>query len=85
MKYNVLEDPVLFDSGMLPPNLHPVKTPSQTNTMSDEFLRNHPNFKANLPSLYMISTQYKFRFPQDRNFDHYIAYAKFRTTLLLAS
>ena len=43
--------------------------------MSDEFLRTHPNFKANLPSLYMTPTQYKFRFPQDRNFDHYVAYA----------
>ena len=43
--------------------------------MSDEFLRNHPIFKANLPSLYMTPTHYEFRLPQDRNFDHYIAYA----------
>ena len=43
--------------------------------MTDEFLRTHPNFKANLPSLYMTPTTYKFRFPQDRNFDHYVAYA----------
>ena len=43
--------------------------------MTDEFLRTHPNFKANLPSLYMTPTSYKFRFPQDRSFDHYIAYA----------
>ena len=43
--------------------------------MSDEFLRTHPNFKANLPSLYMTPTTNKFRFPQDRNFDHYVAYA----------
>ena len=40
-KYNILEDPVFIDSGILPPTLHP----------------------------------YKFRFPQDRNFDHYVAYA----------
>ena len=43
--------------------------------MSDEFLRTHPNFKTKLPSLYMTPTQYIFRFLQDRNFDHYIAYA----------
>ena len=45
--------------------------------MTDKVLRNHPNsnFKANLPSLYMTATQYKFRFPQDRNFDYYIAFA----------
>ena len=43
--------------------------------MSDEFLRTHPNFKANLPSLCMTPTTYKFRFPQDRNLDHYVAYA----------
>ena len=43
--------------------------------MSDEFLRTHPIFKANISSLYMIPTTYKFRFPQNRNFDHYVAYA----------
>ena len=43
--------------------------------MTDEFLRTHPNFKANLFSLYMTPTTYKFRFPEDRNFDHYVAYA----------
>ena len=74
-KYNILEDPVFIDSGILPPTLHPLKTPSQSNTMTDEFLRTHPNFKANLPSLYMTPITYKFRFPQDRNFDHYVAYA----------
>ena len=74
-KYNFLEDPVLVDSDILPPILHPIKTPSQPNTMSDEFLRTHPSFKANHPSLCMTPTTYKFRFPQDRNFDHYVAYA----------
>ena len=74
-KYNILEDPVFIDSGILPPTLHPLKTPSQTNTMSDEFLRNNPNFRANLPSLYMTPTAYKIRVPQDRNFDHYVAYS----------
>ena len=74
-KYNILEDPVFIDSGILPPTLHPLKNPSQSNTMTDEFLRTHPNFKANLPSLYMTPTTYKFRFPQDRSFDHYVAYA----------
>ena len=43
--------------------------------MTGKFLRSHPNFKASLPSLYMTPTQYKFRFPRDCNFDHYIAYA----------
>ena len=41
--------------------------------MTDELLSNHPNFKSNLPSLYITPTQ--FRFPQDRNFDHCNAYA----------
>ena len=59
-KYNIPEDPVFIDSGILPPTLHPLKTPSQSNTMTDEFLRTHPNFKANLPSLYMTPTTYKF-------------------------
>ena len=74
-KYNILEDPFFIDSGILPPTLHPLRTPSQSNTMTDEFLRTHPNFKANLPSLYMTPTTYKFRFRQDRNFDHYVPYA----------
>ena len=43
--------------------------------MTDVFFRTHSNFKANFPSLYMTPTIYKFRFPQDRNFDHYVAYA----------
>ena len=43
--------------------------------MFDDFLRNHPKFKANLPPLFMTLTQYKLHFPQDCNFDHYIAYA----------
>ena len=43
--------------------------------MSNEFLRTHPNFKANLLSLYMTPTTYKLRFPRDRNFDHYVAFA----------
>ena len=74
-KYNILKDPVFFDSGILPPTLHPLRTLSQTNTMSDEFLRTHPNFKANLPYLHMTPMTYKFCFPQDHNFDHYVAYA----------
>ena len=74
-KYKILEDPVFIDSGILPPTLHPLKTPSQSNTMTDEFPRTHLNFKANLPSLYMTPTSYKFGLPQDRNFDHYVAHA----------
>ena len=74
-KYNILEDHVFIDSGILPPTLHPLRTPSQSNTMPDEFLRTHPKFKANLPSIYMTPTSYNFRFPQDRNVDHYVAYA----------
>ena len=68
-KYIVLEDPVFIDSG-IPPVTHPVKNPSQRNTMTVEFLRTNPNFKANLPFLYMTPTTYKFCFPLDRNIDH---------------
>ena len=41
--------------------------------MTDELLRTHSNFKATLPSLHMTLTTYQSRFPQDRNFDHYVA------------
>ena len=74
-KHNTLEAPVFIDSGILPPVLNPVKIPSQSNTMTNEFLRTHPIFKTNLPSLYMTPTTYKFRFSQGRNYDHYVAYA----------
>ena len=57
------------------PVLNPQKSPSQSNTRTDEFLRTHHLFNANLASLYMSPTTYKFRFPKDRNFDHYAAYA----------
>ena len=57
-----------------PPALNPQKNPSQSNTTTEEFLRTHPHFKANLPSLYITPTTNKIRFPQNRNFDHYVAY-----------
>ena len=60
----------IFYSGILPSTLHPVKSPSQTNTLTDEFPHTHPRFKANLPSLFMTPTTYKFR-QRDRIFDHY--------------
>ena len=41
--------------------------------MTDEFFRTH--LKADLLSLYMTPTTYKFRFSQERKFDHYVAYA----------
>ena len=49
IKDNIHDDPVFKDSGTLPLVLQPVKSPSQTNTMTDKFLRTHPNFKVNLP------------------------------------
>ena len=49
-KYIILEDLVFIDSGILPPTLHPLKTPPQSNTKTGEF-------KTNLPSLYMTPTQ----------------------------
>ena len=55
-KYNNLEDPVLFDYSIPSPVLQPVKNPSQRNIMTDEFPRTHPNFKANILSLYMTPT-----------------------------
>ena len=74
-KSNIFEDPVFLDSGLLHPILNPVKQPSQSNTMTDELQCTHPIFEANLSSFYMNPTTYKFRFPQDSNFDHYVAYA----------
>ena len=55
-KYNIFEDPVFIDSGILHPVIQPVKHPSQTNTTTREFLRTHPNFKANLLSRSMTPT-----------------------------
>ena len=68
-----MENTFFIDSGILLHVLQPVKISSQTITMTDEIHRTHLNFKPNLPSLYMTPTTYKFRFPQDRNFDHYVA------------
>ena len=73
-KYDILEGPFSIDSGILSPVPQAVKNHSQTNTMTVEFLRTHPNFKANRSSLYITPTTCKFRFPQDRNFEHYLAY-----------
>ena len=47
--------------------------------MTDEFLRTHRNFEANLLFLCMAPTTNKFRFPQDP-----IRLKTFRTTLFLA-
>ena len=55
-KYNILEDPVLIDSGILPHALQPGINLSQTNTMTDEIIRPHPSFNANLHSLCIAST-----------------------------
>ena len=46
-KYNVLEDPVFIDSGILPPVLNPQNNLSQSNTLTDEFFRTHSHFKSN--------------------------------------
>ena len=46
---------VFIDSDILPHTLHSVKNPFQYNTMTDEFLRTHPIFKASLPSLHMTT------------------------------
>ena len=52
--------------------------------MIDEYLRTQPNFKAYLP-LNMTPNTCKFRFPQDRYFDHYVAYtSKILEPLFLA-
>ena len=37
-----------------------MNNPSQSNTITDELLRTHPNFEANLLSLYMTPTTDKF-------------------------
>ena len=43
--------------------------------MTDEVLRTHYHFKMPISLLlYMTPTRYKIRFPQDLNFDHYVAY-----------
>ena len=43
--------------------------------MTDEFLRTFPYFRVNLPCSSMTPTRHKVGFRQDRNFDHYVAYA----------
>ena len=72
--YNILEDLVSIDCGIIPHVIQHVKNPSQTNSMTNELLRAHPNFKTNLPFSYMTAKTYNFRFPQDRKFNHFNAY-----------
>ena len=62
-------------SSLFPPVLNPQRNPFQSNTMTDDFLRTHPHFKTNVPSLYMTPTTFELRFPKNRNFDQYVAYA----------
>ena len=59
----------------MPPILHPLKIPSELNTISQDFLQRHPDFCANLTNLYMTPTNYKFTLPPSRRTDHFIAYA----------
>ena len=43
--------------------------------MTDELFGTHPNFNSNLSFLCVTPTTLNFRFPQDRSFDHFGAYA----------
>ena len=74
-KYDMMQDTAFLNSGIMPPILLPLKSPSHLTNVSPEFLQKHPEFKPNLPALYMTPTSYKFRIPQDRSTDHYITYA----------
>ena len=66
----ILEDSVCIDSG-----IKHSKNASESSTTTVELLRALPIFEANLLSFYMTPTLYKLRFPQNRKFDHCVAYA----------
>ena len=71
----MMQDPAFLNSGIMPPILLPLKSPSHLTNVTPEFIHKHPEFKPNLPALYMTPTSYKFRISQDRSTDHYITYA----------
>ena len=70
----MMQDPVFINSGLMPPILQPLTTPSKLTNISDEYIQTHPEFKPNLPALYMTPTVYKLHIPLDRTTDHYVSY-----------
>ena len=51
----MMQDPAFLSSGIMPPILHPLKNPSKLTIVSDEFIHKQPQFKLNLPALYMFT------------------------------
>ena len=58
-RYDMMQDPVFINSGLMREILPPLKTPSKLTNISDEHIHTHPEFKPNLPALYMTPTDYK--------------------------
>ena len=69
-----MADPGYIASGIMPPILFLLKTPSKLSTVSAEYIYAHPEFKQNLPAYYMTPTDYRF-WVLNRNDDHYVQYA----------
>ena len=51
------------------PILQHLKTPSKMTNIPEDYIHTHPDFKPNLPALYMTPTDYKFQIPLDRTTD----------------
>ena len=71
----MMQDPLFLISGLMPPILQPLKTPSKMTNVPDDYIHTHPEFKPNLLALYMTPTDYKFQILLDRTTDHYVSYA----------
>ena len=79
-RYDMMQDPVFLNSGLMPPNLQPSKTPSKMTNIPDDYILTHTEFKPNLPALCMTPTDYNFQIPLDRTTDHYVSYASRNST-----
>ena len=56
-------------------HLQPLKTPYKTKNIPDDYNHTHPEFKPNLPALFMTPTDYKFQILLDRTTGHYVSLA----------
>ena len=74
-RYDMMQDPVFLNSGLMPPILQPLKTPSKMTNVPDDYIHTHLEFKPNVPALNLTSTDYKFQILLDRTTNHYVSYA----------
>ena len=59
-RYDMMQDPIFINSGLMPPTPQPLKSPSKLTNVSDKNVHTHPECKPNLTTLFMTSTDYTF-------------------------